>query len=438
MRKGENESASRAGGPDDAARAAALKRTKRLATGALALAIVAMILFKVLERQFAGSAPAVLALGYLAAFAEAAVIGGLADWYAVVALFKHPLGIPIPHTAIVPANQQRIADNLGKFIEAQFLAPEPVAAKLGDVDFAALVAEWMADGERSGALANFVLRLLPQTIDAIDRTGLREFLTRRITEEINSVELAPLAADILSSFIRDGRHQQILNELLGALHRLLADADAVNGIREKIRDELPALFNLFRADAFILRKLLNSAFQFIEDVRANPAHPLRDEFDGFVMRFIGSLRDQPDYAERADKLKRDLLERPELRGLGQKLWNGLKTMVEQDAASQNSAIRAHLQGMFVSIGRQLASDKQVRASMNHGFVVALQAFVQSQKSHVSKFIADQVKAWDMGQLVRVIELNIGRDLQYIRFNGMIIGGLAGVALHGVKHLLGSP
>lgn len=406
---------------------AALRRTKFVAAAALAFCVVVFAVSKSLE----GSYPW---LAFIAAFAEAATIGGLADWYAVVALFKRPLGLPIPHTAIIPENQTRIADNLGRFIEVNFLAPGPVREKLNEVDFASLVADWLADEERAAGLSRFVVRLVPQTLGAIEQSGLRGFVTQRMLEQMEKVQVAPLAAELLEAFTEDRRHQKLFDEFTRVIGRFLNDEQALAAMREKIREELPSLFNLFRADAYLLKKIVASAGSLLEEVRADPDHPMREEFDRFVAKFIERLRQSKEYARRAERLKRGFLARPEIRELAHDMWDSLRRFIEQDAVADNSMIRQHLTGMFIEVGRHLASDQQIRADMNQGFVVALASFVESQKSGVSKFIADQVKRWDLAQLTRLIEMNIGRDLQYIRFNGMIIGGLAGLALYAVERL----
>ncbi|MCA0050282.1 DUF445 domain-containing protein [Mesorhizobium sp. B283B1A] len=413
---------------DAAAKLSALRRTKFVATAALALCVLVFALAKSFEHTYPW-------LGFVAAFAEAATIGGLADWYAVVALFKRPLGLPIPHTAIIPENQNRIADNLGRFIEANFLAPEPVREKLAEVDFSALVADWLADGERAAGLSRFVVRLVPQTLVAVEQSGLRGFVTSRMLEQIEKVPLAPLAAELLSALTDDRRHQKLFDEFTKVIGRFLNDEQALATMREKIREELPSLFNLFRADAYLLKKIVASAGSLLDEVRADPDHPMRAEFDRFAQGFIEKLRTSKQYAKRAEQMKRDFLARPEVKGLTGDMWASLSLFIEQDAKAPNSMIRAHLANMFVEVGRHLAGDAQIRADMNQGFVVALASFVESQKSGVSKFIADQVKRWDLAQLTRLIEMNIGRDLQYIRFNGMIIGGLAGIALYTIELLL---
>ena len=409
----------------DAERARDLRRIKVAAT---ALLVFTATLF-IVARHFE---PMHWAWGYVASFAAAATVGGVADWYAVVALFRRPLGLPIPHTAIIPRNHLRIADTLGEFIETNFLAPEPVEARLRDVDFAALVADWLADRERAAALADFVLRLLPQTLGAIDQSGLKAFLGKRIMTELERVELAPLAAGLLSAVTEKGRHQRLLDELLGALEKVLTNEETLAALRERIRKELPALFNLYRADAYLLRKIVASTSGFIQDARADRRHPLRLEFDSFVTGFIDQLRSSQSFARRAESLKRDLLARPEIAAIAEGAWESLRTFLEQDSRAPGSQVRRQLEAMLVEIGGQLARDPAIRAEINRGMVRVLADFVQSQKSGVGRFIADQVKSWDIDMLIGRIELTVGRDLQYIRFNGALIGGLAGLALHALE------
>jgi uncharacterized membrane-anchored protein YjiN (DUF445 family) len=406
-------------------RARALRRVKWAATLLLVGTAALFAVARYLE-------PTHWAWSYVAAFAAAATVGGVADWYAVVALFRRPLGLPIPHTAIIPRNHTRIAENLGAFIEENFLAPEAVARKLGEVDFAAQVAEWLSDRARSASLATFVVKLLPQTLTAIDQSGLRRFLGERVRAELERVEMAPLAAGLLSAVTARGRHQALLDDLLDALDRLLTDRKIRDALREKIRDELPSLFNLYRADTYLLKKIVASTSAFIEEARSHSDHPLRREFDRFVTGFIAELRTSPDYARRAEALKRDLLARPEIAGLADGAWDGLRSFIERDASSSDSQIRRQLETMLVDVGQQLARDKSIRIEINRGMVRLLGDFVQRQKSGIGRFIADQVKSWDIDMLIGRIELTVGRDLQYIRFNGAMIGGMAGLALHALE------
>ena len=407
---------------EDSEKLAALNRSKAIASSALALCVLVYAAATALE-------PRHVLLGFLAAFAEAAVIGGIADWYAVVALFKRPLGLPIPHTAIIPANQGRIARNLGRFIEVNFLEAAPVREKLEEVDFAALAADWLKDPRRARDLSLFVSRLVPQAIRAIGESGLRDFLNARLVEQVERLDLAPSVARLLTAFTEERRHQKLFDELIRAFGSFLRDEAALAALRDKIRRELPTLANLFRADAYLLKRIVASLGSLLDEARSNPEHPLRKDFDRFVAGFIDSLRSSPLQAERVEKLKRDLLARPELRDLADAALESLRLFVEKDAAAPDSTIREQLAQLLGDIGRQLDADEGMKRDINGFLVGALASFVESRKSAVSSFVSDQVERWDLAQLTRLMELNVGRDLQYIRFNGMIIGGLAGLLLH---------
>ncbi len=415
----------------DLARAADLRRIKMLATSVLVATLVIFIVARMLL-------PIHPAFGFLAAFAEAATIGGLADWYAVVALFRRPLGLPIPHTAIIQANQHRIADKLGEFIETHFLEAAPVEAKLRQIDFASFVADWLRDAKKSADLSRFVLRMLPDALAAAETSGLKTFVTRRVVAQLQAIDLAPLAAGTLRGFLSERRHQGLLDDLMTALHESLSKPETLGTIRDKIRDELPTLLKLYRTDAFLVKKIVASAGAFFDDVRTDPAHPFRGEFDRMLMSFVDKLGSDPAYVERIEGLKRDLLARPELADLTRTIWDNVRGFIERSASGDDNVLQHHLTKVFAEAGRALAADSEMRAEINNGIVAVARAFIADQKSGVSTFIADQVKAWDMRQLISLIEINIGRDLQYIRFNGALIGGLAGLALHTVEVLLRLP
>ena len=414
--------------PGDAERAAELRRVKALAT----LVLAAMLLLFIVAKWLLPVHPV---FGFVAAFAEAATIGGLADWYAVVALFKRPLGLPIPHTAIIQSNQARIADKFGEFIQVHFLEAGPVEAKLKEIDFGTFVADWLRDRKRSDDLARFALRLLPEAFSATESSGLMTFIIRRMSSQLQAIDLAPLVAGTLRGFVTAGRHQILFDDLLRVMHETLNQKDTMAMIREKVRAELPTLLRLYRADKFLVNKIVASATAFFDEVRADPKHPFRGEFDRMVLSFVDRLGTDQVYIDRIAGLKRDLLARPELAELARTVWANTRSFIERSASGETQVLQHHLAGMFVAAGEALAGDAELRGEINKGLVAVLRSFVADQKSGVSTFISDQVKAWNMSQLISLIEINIGRDLQYIRFNGSLIGGLAGLALYSVEFLL---
>src|SRR5438105_448086 len=337
--------------PGDAARAAELRRVKMLATLVLAGTLALFVIAKALLHLHP-------AFGFVAAFAEAATIGGLADWYAVVALFRRPLGLPIPHTAIIQSNQHRIADKLGEFIEVHFLEAAPVDAKLRQIDFASFIADWLRDRKRSSDLARFTLRLLPEAVTATETSGLMTFITRRITTQLQSIDLAPLAAGTLRAFVSEGRHQGLLDDILRAVHESLTEPQTMAMVREKIRGELPTLLKLYRADKYLVKKIVASATAFFEEVRSDPKHPFRGEFDRMVLTFVDKLGSDRAYAERIDGLKRDLLARPELGDLARNIWANTRSFIERSASGETQVLQHHLTRMFMEAGEALAGDSK--------------------------------------------------------------------------------
>jgi len=409
-------------GPEEQEKLYQLKRVKRLATLVLALCFVVMVFAMILETRYP-------ALGFLAAFAEAATIGGIADWYAVVALFKHPMNIPFPHTAIIPNNQHRIGDNIGRFIQTNFLAADPIRKKLQEVDFAAEVANWLSEPTKSRSLAEFTTRLVPQMLHAVDQKGMIDFASGKIRMELEKTNLAPLVGEVMDSLANDKRQQQLMNELLTAIHGFLTDDEALNSIRQKISEELPALLNLFRADRMLMNRIVKAASALLEEIKENPEHELRAEFEHFLKNYVARLKRSKRFANRVEAMKVQILSRPEFTEIAQHTWGNIRTFLEDDIKSENPKLTARLTDILVDTGSSLKAEPKLREEINDGMVTFLSGFVENQKANISQFVSDQVKSWDFRQLTLLIEANIGKDLQYIRFNGMLIGGIVGLILY---------
>lgn len=409
----------------DAGKRADLARMKTVATALLAASVAIAVAAQAL-------APFHWAFSYVAAWAEASAVGGLADWYAIVALFRHPLGIPIPHTAIIATNRTRIAESFGDFVRDQFLQPGPIVQRLQSVDFAALAAEWIADDRRSTTLSRFVLSLAPEALVAVEETGLKTFVAGRALEQLKALELAPFAAKLFTAAIEDGRHQRLFDEVLVGLHRLLSDDDTLNAIREKVRRKLPALFNLFRADAILVKRFVALISQAIDEAKDDPTHPFRRDFDRLAREFVEKLASSEDYAAKAEQLKQEFLARPEIGDLAEGLWRSFVKFVDEDAQSDNSLLQRHIADFLADVGRKLAREPQMRSDINIGAVKTLQTFIENNRQEVARFVTDQIKSWDVERMTDIIELNIGRDLQYIRLNGTFVGGLAGLGLFALE------
>jgi uncharacterized membrane-anchored protein YjiN (DUF445 family) len=407
---------------------AELARTKRAATILLAIAFVTALIARATQHLHP-------ALGFLTAFAEAATIGGLADWFAVVALFRHPLGLPIPHTAIIPSNRHRIATSLGEFVQVHFLGPDVVSAKLKSIDFVDVVRRWLEVPRNSAGLAQTILRLLPQFTQAFEHSGAGSFALRFVRGQASRIDFAPFAADFIDLLIEQGHHRQLFDAGLAGVAKLLSDKGTLETIRAKIKEELPALFNFFRADAILLKRIVTSTFTLTEEIRSDPDHPLRAEFDAFLQKFARDLRDRPQqYSQRIRDFAETIGNNPELGNVLGKLFTALMEAIRDGARESSSQLTLSLTRMLVEAGAGVEAEPHLKAYLNEAAAAALATIVERRKSGISRFISDQVDSWDMKELISIIEVNAGRDLQYIRFNGTIIGGLAGLALHTVEYV----
>lgn len=238
----------------------------------------------------------------------------------------------------------------------------------------------MQNDKRSVGLARFVLRLLPEALDAAENSGLKTFIVRRVMSQVEALDIAPVAAAALRGFIDQGRHRALLDDLLVAIHASISAPETMAMIGEKIRAELPTLLKLYRADKFLLKRIAASATSFFDEVRNDPDHPFRGEFDRIIASFIDKLESDPTYASRVDALKRDLLARPEFASLAQTIWANIRSFVAANAQGDSDVLERQLARMFREAGAQLTADPGLRAEINDGTVAVLRSFIANQKA----------------------------------------------------------
>ncbi len=407
---------------------AQLRRIKWTATAVLVACFVLFLVARGAQDQYPN-------LAYVAAFAEAATIGGLADWYAVVVLFRYPMGIKVPHTAIIPNNQARIADNLGAFLESNFLSQQIVRAKLEEIDFASGMIDWLGDPARSRQLSGFAVQVVPDVLAAIEESGFKDFAAGKIAEQVQKTEIAPVATKLIDAFVADGRYQALLDEIVNAIDRVMHDEETLKSIQKKVGDELPTVLYVLQADSVILKRIVKVTGSLMSDVKQDPNHPLRQEFQELFESYVERMKTSRRFSRRVELFKKELIARPEIASLADRIWDNLGDYVARDARSDNPVLAEQLAGMMVGLARQIEKDSKLRAQINRGLVSTLTALIHENKAQVSQFVSDEVKSWDIQQLVRLIEANVGKDLQYIRFNGMLIGGIAGTILFMIEHFL---
>jgi uncharacterized membrane-anchored protein YjiN (DUF445 family) len=378
----------------------------------------------------------------LKAFAEAAMVGGLADWFAVVALFRR---VPIPlvsrHTNIIPANKDKIADNLATFVREKFLDTDSIVALIQKHDPAQKVADWLVAPANSERVGGYVVKGASWVLDFIEDAAVQNFIGKAVHAMVRQVDLSRSAGTILESLTREGRHQQLLDEAIGQLAQLLRNEDTqgyiAQGIVDWLREEYAFIERMLPSEmigkqgASIAVKL---AAGILHRVSEDREHPLRQRFDDFAREFIERLKDDPSFLEKGEEIKRYLLEDETLNAYLKSLWHDLKALLKRDLESGDSRLAARVAATGAWIGRTLAEDPALRRSLNENLENASRGAAPEFAAFLTRHIADTVKNWDSREMSGQVELNIGKDLQYIRINGTVVGGLVGVLLYALSHL----
>jgi uncharacterized membrane-anchored protein YjiN (DUF445 family) len=364
-------------------------------------------------------------LAWPRAFAEAGTVGAIADWYAVVALFRHPCGIPIPHTAIIPKNQQRIAESLGSFVEENFLTPEVIVGRLSGFNAAQALAGWLAVRANSSAIADVVAGSLPKLLEGIDETDVEHLFDRLVIPRLRTLDVSRVASQVLDILTEGNRHQPLLDRGLSAMEMWLSEN--VDLIKAKFSEA--SKFTPAPLDAYIVNKFVEGIIALIHEVVANPEHELRRQFDGAVQDLSNNLRTSTVYRRFGRLLLRDCIRHLEEGGYYRILLEHVRASLLADLGSARSAVRELIAGTFVSIGKGVASEPSIQHKLNAWWLEIASLLVLRHRHQLSALITDVVKGWDTKEVSQKLEAEIGRDLQYIRINGTFVGGMVGVLIH---------
>jgi uncharacterized membrane-anchored protein YjiN (DUF445 family) len=369
---------------------------------------------------------------YLSAFAEAGMVGACADWFAVVALFRHPLGLPIPHTAVVPENKRRIGAAMGRFITNNFLSPRVAIARLASVDFVGLAARWLEDERNARSVAAAAGCAIPYALDFVPKAAIDELAAMAARRGIEAIPAAPLASRGLSILWAQGAGQTLLDQGLDVLERTLAQhkATIVRHVAQKTSRWIPKW-----VDDMIAAKVVNGLTETLREMR-DPDHPWREQANALVEKLSDRLAHDPEMHAQGEALKHEILTNPVFAEQARALWEELETALRDDLPRHREAIVAWLVASAGALGRWLEEDAPRRARINRRVrLLALRAAL-SRRAEIGGYIAAVVDNWDTATLVKRLELQVGKDLQYIRINGTLIGGLVGLLIFTLSRAFG--
>ncbi|MCW2703250.1 MAG: hypothetical protein JWQ37_1245 [Blastococcus sp.] len=400
---------------------------KRLATGLFLLA-AAVFLACVLLGRDAGSW-----VGYVRATAEASMVGALADWFAVTALFRHPLGLPIPHTAIIPRKKDQIGASLGTFVQENFLTRSVIEAKLTTIDVPGRLGRFLAGPGRAERLAGDAAALVTAMSELLRDEDLEPAVADLVDRKLHATPAAPAVARVLELVVEGDRHQEVMSAALRGLSRFLQDNRLV--FRAQLGDASPSWVPDW-VDDRVFDRVFAGLQGFLEEVGTDPRHELRRSYDARLRAYVQDLRTDPDTAARIEDLKKELLEHPAVRAWSGSLWTNAKNAVLNAAGDPDSELRSRLAGLIGDGARLLQHDPTVRELVQRHSHSIAGYLVERFSADIADLVSSTVARWDTEETSRRIELQVGRDLQWIRVNGTVVGGLAGLVIYTVAQLLG--
>ena len=416
-------------------RSAALKRMKWSAAALLVAALAGLGL--------AVSQVGHGAWGWVEAFCEASAVGAVADWFAVVALFRRPLGLPLPHTAIIPRSKDRVADGLAHFVRDHFLDPGTLVARLGVFDPARRLGDWLADPARVHDWVGEGRRWALKAVGLFDDGRMRRATLELVIAQARRWNSATTAAEVLTLLTQGGRHHELLDAGLEKIGGFLAEDEVKARVSELMvrhaRKEWPKVIGMVELVTPVARmadglaaKLSASVLGELRDVLAQPGHPVRRRYDAWLAEFIERLRRDESLVAAFERVKERALDDPAVLEYAGSVWNDIKRLLQADLADEHSALAEHVAQALRDVGDRLRDDDSLRASLNEHLMSAAGQLAANLRAGVTTHIAQTIKDWDDRQLVDELELSVGRDLQFIRINGTVVGGVAGLALHALR------
>ncbi|GLW92506.1 membrane protein [Actinokineospora globicatena] len=414
--------------PGEVEKRLALRRMKLVA---LAFLGAATVIFLVATFWQAAGAPGWV--GYLKAAAEAGMVGALADWFAVTALFRRPLGLPIPHTAIIPTRKDALGDSLGEFVGTNFLSEQVVRERLRRVGVAARFGEWLAKPDNADRITSELATVMRGAVTVLRDEDVQAVLEQAVVSRIVGVPWGPPLGKLLEGAFADGSHHKLVDLMCDRAYDWVKDNhdQVMNVVSDRAPSWSPKFF-----DSLVADKVYGEVLNFAWAVKTDVNHPMRLSLDTFLREFAGDLQHDPKAMARAETVKHQVLDHPQVQNLIGSTWSTAKKMLLDAAEDPSSELRTRVRSGLVSLGTKLATDDALRTKADTWLEGAAAYIVLNYRDEITTLITDTVQRWDADETARKVELQVGRDLQFIRINGTVVGALAGLLIYAVAQLIG--
>ncbi|MGA5208224.1 DUF445 domain-containing protein [Streptomyces pseudogriseolus] len=415
--------------PADEEKQRGVRRMKLTATALLLFVALVYVLSKWASHQGAGAWA-----GYVAAAAEAGMVGALADWFAVTALFRHPLGLPIPHTAIIPTKKDQLGTALGDFVGENFLSEDVVRRRLRAVGIGSRLGAWLAVPEHADRVTAEVSAALRGALTVLRDSDVQAVVGEAITRRANTQEIAPGMGKMLERIVADGGHKRAVDVVVARAHDwLVLHSDTV---MDAVHGGAPGWTPKF-VDRKVGERVYKELLRFVTEMRDMPGHPARGALDRFLTDFATDLQSDTDTRARVERLKGDILARSEVQDLIASAWTAVRGMIVSAAEDERSELRLRLRASLLSLGARMSLDPKLQGKVDGWLESAAVYVVTTYRKEITSLITDTVASWDAEHTTKKIEANIGRDLQFIRINGTVVGSLAGLLIYTISRALGA-
>ena len=405
-----------------------LRKHKRIATGLFFLMAVVYGLMVYLRH----SSPQVW-MGYVEAFSEAGMVGALADWFAVTALFKHPLGIPIPHTNLIERKKNDLGRNLGSFVKTNFLSPQNIRPYIEKLDVIKFVSDWLNKPSSREILGKEILNLMKKIIQDLDDEEVRGFLARKGSEILKTIDYQKVASSGIHYMVEKGEHIKLLETILPQLREYVEESQQM--IRERISENKP--FIAFLAGKRISREMTDGIAKFIEEIELDKNHFVREKLTENLESFAKELLVSENWNTKFDQLKTDLISPENLTEYADDAWESVKKMLEENLDNPNSRLHHYLNKNIQKLSESLQHDEELKLRLNKWIRHFLYRMILKNSEEVQTLISKTVAGWEGKELSNKLELEVGKDLQFIRINGTLVGGLVGLVIYIVTQLFTS-
>jgi uncharacterized membrane-anchored protein YjiN (DUF445 family) len=371
-------------------------------------------------------------LGFVKAFAEAAMVGGLADWFAVTALFRRPLGLPIPHTAIIPRNKDRIGETLAAFLRENFLIPAVIARRMRQVDVAGAIGRFLANPAPEGRMREGASRLLADLLESLDQERLGGMVKSAVAARMRSLEIAPLLGKTLEAAMTEERHVPLLDAIVTWVGRTLDANEDI--IRDMVHQRAGWIMRLAGLDEKLAEAIIDGLRRLSIDMAVDPDHPLRAKAEEGMERLAWGMQHDPELRDKVEAWKNEIIANPAVTDWVGGLWENSRAGLLRAARDPQAAMAGRFGEALRQLGETLEQDSRLKRALNQFARRAVVGGVATYGSSIVKLVSETVRGWDAQTITGRLENAVGRDLQYIRVNGTLVGGLVGLIIHAVEVL----